>query len=45
LRPWTRDAAISFLRTPVEVRALIEAAGCWVRAWGGRDGGDRWVRA
>jgi hypothetical protein len=33
LRPWTRDAAISFLRTPVEVRALIEAAGCWVRAW------------
>jgi len=30
---WARDAATSFLRTPVEMRALIEAAGFRVRAW------------
>jgi SAM-dependent methyltransferase len=30
---WARDAATSFLRTPVEMRALIEAAGFRARAW------------
>jgi ubiquinone/menaquinone biosynthesis C-methylase UbiE len=30
---WARDAATSFLRTPVEMRALIEAAGFRMRAW------------
>jgi SAM-dependent methyltransferase len=30
---WARDAATSFLRVPVEMRALIEAAGFRVRAW------------
>ena len=30
---WARDAATSFLRTPVEMRALIEAAGFRTRAW------------
>ena len=30
---WADDAATSFLRTPVEMRALIEAAGFRTRAW------------
>jgi ubiquinone/menaquinone biosynthesis C-methylase UbiE len=30
---WARDAATSFLRVPVEMRALIEAAGFRARAW------------
>ena len=30
---WARDAATSFLRTPVEMRALIEAVGFRTRAW------------
>lgn len=30
---WARDAATNFLRTPVEMRALIEAAGFRTRAW------------
>jgi len=30
---WARDAALSFLRTPGEMRALIEAAGFRTRAW------------
>jgi ubiquinone/menaquinone biosynthesis C-methylase UbiE len=30
---WARDATSSFLRTPGEMRALIEAAGFQVRAW------------
>jgi SAM-dependent methyltransferase len=30
---WARDAATNFLRTPVEMRALIEAAGFRARAW------------
>jgi SAM-dependent methyltransferase len=30
---WARDAATSFLRTPGEMRALIEAAGFRARAW------------
>jgi SAM-dependent methyltransferase len=30
---WARDAATSFLRTPAEMRALIEAAGFRGRAW------------
>jgi SAM-dependent methyltransferase len=30
---WARDAATSFLRTPVEMRARIEAAGFRARAW------------
>jgi SAM-dependent methyltransferase len=30
---WARDAASSFLRPPVEMRALIEAAGFRARAW------------
>jgi SAM-dependent methyltransferase len=30
---WARDASTSFLGTPVEMRALIEAAGFRVRAW------------
>jgi SAM-dependent methyltransferase len=30
---WARDAATSFLRTPAEMRALIEAAGFRVRVW------------
>jgi predicted methyltransferase len=30
---WARDGATSFLRTPVERRALIEAVGFRVRAW------------
>jgi SAM-dependent methyltransferase len=30
---WARDAATSFLRTPVEMRMLIEAAGFRARAW------------
>lgn len=30
---WARDAATSFLRTPVEMRALIEAAGFRTRVW------------
>ena len=30
---WARDAAASFLRTPEEMRALIEAAGFAARAW------------
>ena len=30
---WARDAATSFLRTPVEMRALIEPAGFRTRAW------------
>ncbi len=30
---WASDAASSFLRTPVEMRALIEAAGFRMRAW------------
>jgi predicted methyltransferase len=30
---WARDAATSFLRVPVEMRALIEAAGFRMRAW------------
>jgi SAM-dependent methyltransferase len=30
---WARDAAASFLRVPVEMRALIEAAGFRARAW------------
>ncbi len=30
---WARDAATSFLRTPMEMRALIEAAGFRARAW------------
>jgi MPBQ/MSBQ methyltransferase len=30
---WARDAATSFLRTPVEMRALIEAAGFRARVW------------
>jgi ubiquinone/menaquinone biosynthesis C-methylase UbiE len=30
---WARDATTSFLRTPIEMRALIEAAGFRVRAW------------
>jgi SAM-dependent methyltransferase len=30
---WARDATTSFLRTPEEMRAVIEAAGFRVRAW------------
>jgi MPBQ/MSBQ methyltransferase len=30
---WARDAATNFLRTPMEMRALIEAAGFRTRAW------------
>ena len=30
---WARDASMSFLRAPAEMRALIEAAGFRVRAW------------
>jgi SAM-dependent methyltransferase len=30
---WARDATTSFLRTPAEMRALIEAAGFRTRAW------------
>jgi SAM-dependent methyltransferase len=30
---WARDAASSFLRSPAEMRALIEAAGFRARAW------------
>jgi MPBQ/MSBQ methyltransferase len=30
---WARDAATSFLRTPVEMHALIEAVGFRTRAW------------
>jgi ubiquinone/menaquinone biosynthesis C-methylase UbiE len=30
---WARDASTSFLRVPVEMRALIEAAGFRARAW------------
>jgi ubiquinone/menaquinone biosynthesis C-methylase UbiE len=30
---WARDAATNFLRTPMEMRALIEAAGFRARAW------------
>jgi MPBQ/MSBQ methyltransferase len=30
---WARDASTSFLRTPEEMRALIEAAGFILRAW------------
>ena len=30
---WARDAATSFLRTPVEMRTLIEAAGFRARTW------------
>jgi SAM-dependent methyltransferase len=30
---WARDASASFLRTPEEIRAVIEAAGFRVRAW------------
>ena len=30
---WARDATTSFLRTPAEMRALIEAAGFRARAW------------
>jgi sarcosine/dimethylglycine N-methyltransferase len=30
---WARDATTSFLRTPVEMQGLIEAAGFRVRAW------------
>ena len=30
---WARDAATSFLRTPEEMRALIEPAGFRTRAW------------
>ena len=30
---WARDSATSFLRTPVEMRTLIEAAGFRARAW------------
>jgi ubiquinone/menaquinone biosynthesis C-methylase UbiE len=30
---WARDAATSFLRVPMEMRALIEAAGFRARAW------------
>jgi hypothetical protein len=30
---WARDAATSFLQTPEEMRALIEAAGFRTRAW------------
>jgi SAM-dependent methyltransferase len=30
---WARDAATSFLRPPMEMRALIEAAGFRARAW------------
>lgn len=30
---WARDASTSFLRTPDEMRALIEAAGFRARAW------------
>src|SRR5215472_15699008 len=30
---WARDASISFLRPPAEMRALIEAAGFRARAW------------
>ncbi len=30
---WARDAAMSFLRPPGEMRALIEAAGFRLRAW------------
>ena len=30
---WARDAATSFLRTPAEMRAVIERAGFRVRAW------------
>jgi predicted methyltransferase len=30
---WARDAVTSFLRTPEEMRALIEAAGFHMRAW------------
>lgn len=30
---WARDAATSFLRVPIEMRALIEAAGFRARAW------------
>jgi SAM-dependent methyltransferase len=30
---WARDASASFLRTPAEMRAVIEAAGFEMRAW------------
>jgi hypothetical protein len=30
---WARDATTSFLRTPGEMRALIEAAGFRLRGW------------
>jgi SAM-dependent methyltransferase len=30
---WARDASLSFLRTPDEMRAVIEAAGFRLRAW------------
>lgn len=30
---WAVDAATSFLRTPTEMRALIEATGFEMRAW------------
>jgi hypothetical protein len=30
---WARDASGSFLRTPAEMRSLIEAAGFRARAW------------
>lgn len=30
---WARDAATNFLRTPMEMRTLIEAAGFRARAW------------
>jgi hypothetical protein len=30
---WARDAATNFLRTPVEMRTLIEAVGFRTRAW------------